>query len=253
MPTWSSPWEHWLDTPNIPTIRFTWGVHFVATLVRNCYGLPGCSPPWTDLTGIRVQPQEAFTSRLSTERSPLPSLDITTTSIGLLCRRDLHPLEWQLASLHAPDDREPVCRFLEEAFPESGIKAATWRRLFDHGWSDHGRGFVLLDGNAVVGFIGSIAARRQVNGQAALVCNISSWSVHAKYRGWGMALLAAVLRDESLTYTSFTPNPAAWAALLAQRFTLLSSHRIVMPYNPRRCSGRAGRSSASIRPRSARG
>jgi hypothetical protein len=105
MPTWSSPWEHWLDTPNIPTIRFTWGVHFVATLVRNCYGLPGCSPPWTDLTGIRVQPQEAFTSRLSTERSPLPSLDITTTSIGLLCRRDFHPLEWQLASLHVPTER----------------------------------------------------------------------------------------------------------------------------------------------------
>ena len=128
-----------------------------------------------------------------------------------------------------PDDQEPVCRFLEETFRESGIKAATWRRLFDHHWSDHGRGFVLLDGNAVVGFVGAIAARRQVNGKAALVCNISSWAVHPKYRGWGMALLAEVLRDESLTYTAFTPNPTAWAALLAQRFTPLDSHRIVMP------------------------
>ena len=44
-----------------------------------------------------------------------------------------------------------------------------------------------------------------------------------------MALLAEVLRDESLTYTAFTPNPTAWAALLAQRFTPLDSHRIVMP------------------------
>ena len=24
MPTWSSPWEHWLDTPDKSTIRFTW-------------------------------------------------------------------------------------------------------------------------------------------------------------------------------------------------------------------------------------
>src|SRR5262245_34030788 len=40
------------------------------------------------------------TSRLSTGRSPLPSLDITTASTGLLCWRDLHPQEWQLASLH---------------------------------------------------------------------------------------------------------------------------------------------------------
>ena len=128
-----------------------------------------------------------------------------------------------------PDDQQPVCRFLEETFREFGIKAATWRRLFDHHWSDHGRGFVLLDGNAVVGFVGTIAARRQVNGKAALVCNVSSWAVHPKYRGWGMALLAEVLRDESLTYTAFTPNPTAWAALLAQRFTPLDSHRIVMP------------------------
>ena len=35
-----------------------------------------------------------------TGRSPFPPLDMTTTSIGLLCRRDLHPLESQLASLH---------------------------------------------------------------------------------------------------------------------------------------------------------
>src|SRR5207302_7511229 len=72
-----------------------------------------------------------------------------------------------------PDDEEPVCRFLEEALPR--VKAASWRRLFDHHWSDHLRGFVLLDGNAVVGFVGAIAAPRQVNGEAALVCNISSW------------------------------------------------------------------------------
>ena len=46
------------------------------------------------------QPTGAFTSRLSTDRSPSPSLDITTTASGLLCWRDFHPLEWQLASLH---------------------------------------------------------------------------------------------------------------------------------------------------------
>jgi acetoacetyl-CoA synthetase len=53
--------------------------------------------------------------------------------------------------------------------------------------------------------------------------------VHAKYRGWGIALLADALRDESLTCTAFTPEPTAWAALLAQRFTPLASNRIVMP------------------------
>jgi hypothetical protein len=31
---------------------------------------------------------------------PSPPLDMTTTASGLHCRRDLHPLEQQLASLH---------------------------------------------------------------------------------------------------------------------------------------------------------
>ncbi len=45
MPTWSSPQANWLDTPNTPAIRFTRELHFAASLVHNCYGLSGCSPP----------------------------------------------------------------------------------------------------------------------------------------------------------------------------------------------------------------
>src|SRR6266496_1555495 len=47
-----------------------------------------------------TRPPRAFTSRLPTDRSPSPLLDMTTTASGLLCWRDSHPLEWQLASLH---------------------------------------------------------------------------------------------------------------------------------------------------------
>src|SRR3954465_1478348 len=45
-------------------------------------------------------PPGAFTSRLPAGRSPVPPLDMTTTATGLLCWRDFHPQEWQLASLH---------------------------------------------------------------------------------------------------------------------------------------------------------
>ena len=51
MPTWTSPFDHRLGTPDIPAIRFARGVDFVASLVRFRYGLPGCSPPCTDQTG----------------------------------------------------------------------------------------------------------------------------------------------------------------------------------------------------------
>src|SRR4051794_312723 len=99
MPTRPSPRSERLGTPNTPAIRFTRGTSFEASLVRVCYGLSGCSPPWTDLTRF-PQPPGAFTSRLPAGRSPFPSLDMTTTASGLLCWRDFHPQEWQLASLH---------------------------------------------------------------------------------------------------------------------------------------------------------
>src|SRR3954454_14783282 len=99
MPTRPSPRSERLGTPNTPAIRFTRGPPFGASLVRICYGLSGCSPPWTDLTGF-PRPPGAFTSRLPTGRSPSPPLDMTTTATGLLCWRDFHPQEWQLASLH---------------------------------------------------------------------------------------------------------------------------------------------------------
>ena len=99
MPTSPSPHDHRLGTPNRPAIRSTRASHFVASLVRFRCGLPGCSPPCTDRTGT-PQPSGTFTSRLSTDRSPSPSLDITSTVTGFLCWRDSHPLEWQLASLH---------------------------------------------------------------------------------------------------------------------------------------------------------
>src|SRR6516164_3246447 len=49
---WPSLWTKKLGTPNNPAIRFARGTVFAATLVRNCYGLPGCWPPCTDLTGL---------------------------------------------------------------------------------------------------------------------------------------------------------------------------------------------------------
>ncbi len=48
----------------------------------------------------RLPSQRGFYIRASSGLSPFPLQDITTTATGLLCWRDSHPLEWQLASLH---------------------------------------------------------------------------------------------------------------------------------------------------------
>src|SRR3954452_8414067 len=99
MPTRPSPRSERLGTPNTPAIRFTRGPFFEASLVRVCYGLSGCSPPWTDRTKF-PWPTGGFYIQASGGSSPFPPLDMTTTASGLLCWRDFHPQEWQLASLH---------------------------------------------------------------------------------------------------------------------------------------------------------
>ena len=76
---------------------------------RICYGLPSCSPPLYG-SDRYTRPTRAFTSRLPAGRSPSPLLDMTTTATGLLCWRDSHPLEWQLASLHQIVPWSTLCR-----------------------------------------------------------------------------------------------------------------------------------------------
>src|SRR5262249_46107943 len=99
MPTWPSPRSERLGTPDSPAIRFARGTYFGASwfthLLRPVRLLaPLYGSDWN------AQPTGASTSRLSTDRSPSPLLDMTTTATGLLCWRDFHPPEWQLASLH---------------------------------------------------------------------------------------------------------------------------------------------------------
>src|SRR4051812_3893669 len=99
MPTRPSPRSERLGTPNTPAIRFTRDPLFEASLVRICYGLSGCSPPWTDRTKF-PWPTGDFYIQASGGSVALPTAGYDYNSTGLLCWRDFHPQEWQLASLH---------------------------------------------------------------------------------------------------------------------------------------------------------
>jgi hypothetical protein len=61
---------------------------------------PGLAGPAAHETSALPAATGTFTSGLQAGRSPFPPPDITKATTGLLCWRDLHPLERQLASLH---------------------------------------------------------------------------------------------------------------------------------------------------------
>src|SRR5262252_4903803 len=83
MPTWPSPSSERLGTPKIPAIRFTRGTYFGASRFTYATACQVARPPLTDRT-----------------RSAAPEGFYFQASGRLVCWRDLHPLEWQLASLH---------------------------------------------------------------------------------------------------------------------------------------------------------
>src|SRR6516165_7822218 len=99
MPTWPSPRSEQLGTPNPPAIRSTRVKYFGASRFTHLLRPAKLLAPLYG-SDRYARPSGAFTSRLPTGRLPSPLLDMTTTATGLLCWRDSHPLEWQLASLH---------------------------------------------------------------------------------------------------------------------------------------------------------
>jgi hypothetical protein len=86
-----------------PAIRFTREVIFEATWFTQSLRPTRLLAPLYGSDRHSSRPTGAFTSRLSTGRSPSLLLDITTTASGLLCWRGFHPQERQLASLHLLD------------------------------------------------------------------------------------------------------------------------------------------------------
>ena len=132
-----------------------------------------------------------------------------------------------------PSDEAEICHLLDEGFGQRDLPPARrvpWRRLFEHPWQPEGmpRGYVLMAGGEIVGFIGMIAALRHLNGKSEPICNLSSWFVRPDYRGWSDGLLAAAIQQD-VTYTSLTPGRPARRVLQAMGFTTFDSQKMVLP------------------------
>lgn len=83
-----------------------------------------------------------------------------------------------------------------------------WKNLFiDHFNSGETYcGYILLDNDKVVGFLGLIFAKRKIGGSEVKFCNIGNWIVLAEYRNRSMALLRPVLKLNNYVLTNFTAS-----------------------------------------------
>jgi acetoacetyl-CoA synthetase len=129
-----------------------------------------------------------------------------------------------------PADTTEICDLLEQGF---GIAADDWRALYTTNWlaDNPPRGFVLTDGGRIVGHCGTIYSQREISGKTGIVCNFSGYYVAPAYRGRGLGatLVAAAVRDESVTYTSLTPAPVTQRVLEGIGFAILERHVLLFP------------------------
>ena len=87
-----------------------------------------------------------------------------------------------------------------------------WQRLFTNLWQqeDWCPGYVLDNGEAVVGFLGGLNSTTVVDGEAHTVCNLTAWIVKDEYRGNSILLLMPFLKRKNTSLTSLTSSPEAY-------------------------------------------
>lgn len=109
------------------------------------------------------------------------------------------------------DDLDVVAHFLARHFPTRTAAdqwADAWRECVNGpGTGAPNHGFLLRDGDTVVGAYPTIYSTRPVDGELRRLCNLAAWCTHPDYRSHGIRLLRAILAQEGWSFTDLTPIP----------------------------------------------
>lgn len=105
------------------------------------------------------------------------------------------------------DDLLPVGRFLE-AHLNASVPAERWAAALCVPWAVDApnHGFMLVDGDEIVGAHLAFYADRVVAGRPVRVCNLGAWCVLPSHRLHGLKLLKALLAQDDCEFTDFTPS-----------------------------------------------
>lgn len=123
-----------------------------------------------------------------------------------------------------------VSAFLHEHL-DAAVSAGRWARAIDVPWSDE-LGYMLVDGERVVGAQLAWHSLRTVAGREERFCNLGSWCVLPEHRRYSLRLLRAALADRDCHYTDLTPRPEVVAINERLGFQHLDTTTVLMPNLP---------------------
>jgi hypothetical protein len=93
-------------------------------------------------------------------------------------------------------------------------------------------GYVLLDNETVVGFLGLIFSKRKFHNHEINFCNIGNWIVSKEYRNKSINLLFPVLKLEDYVLTNFTASPTVCKIFKTLKFKELGNDFYIIPPIP---------------------
>jgi hypothetical protein len=93
-------------------------------------------------------------------------------------------------------------------------------------------GFMLRDGQRVVGTLLAIYSERMVDGRIERFCNLGSWCVLPEYRSRSMSLLNAILAQDGYNFTILSPDDGPQEILAWLKFRFLDTTAALIPNLP---------------------
>jgi hypothetical protein len=93
-------------------------------------------------------------------------------------------------------------------------------------------GFMLWDGQRVVGALLALYSERLVAGRTERFCNMGTWCVLPGYRSRSISLLAALFAQEGYHFTSLSPREGPQAILARFGFRLFDTSAALVPNLP---------------------
>ncbi|MGE2834245.1 hypothetical protein [Mycobacterium sp. SMC-4] len=94
------------------------------------------------------------------------------------------------------------------------------------------RGFMIRDGDRVVGTLLALYSERLVAGRTERFCNLGSWCVLPEYRSRSISLLNSLLAQEGYHFTVLSPDERSQEVLEWLKFRSLDTTAALVPHLP---------------------
>jgi hypothetical protein len=119
-----------------------------------------------------------------------------------------------------------------EGFPDLN----GWKGLFNYSWKlpAYPFGYVIMEGEEILAFVGTIFSERLINGRQYTFCNMNTWYVLEEHRPRMLAIriLKPIISMNDVLITAFSPGDLTVTVLERLGFKLLEEEQIAIPVAP---------------------